>query len=668
MGTVVALGLTVTLFASPSVTPPPPPAFEGEAAGSHLRAFASEEEWLAWLEEKKKAYGGVEQRRFELGELAAEPAAAPPAQESITNTQSAGVDEGGIVKLHGKHLVILRRGRLFTVKIGDDALTPVDMRDAFAPDSDGARAWYDKLRIFAPDSDGGGAWYDELLISGDTVLVIGYSYAKGGTEVVLFQIGEDGRLTYQSTYVLRSNDYYSSRNYASRLIGDTLIFYAPLYLNLHDPLQSLPALRHWRDAQNPGEFKQIAPATRIYRATDDLDPGEDDIALHTVTTCKITGGALDCAASSVLGYAGREFYVAKNAVYVWTAPWRYGHGSAEEKPVSAAVFRLPLTQNAAPSALKVFGSPIDQFSFLESEDAHLNVLLRADGPLASMWAAEEEDRQKLAFLRVPLADFGDGSTSAAKENYTPLDAPEGGGSLQNRYIDDVLVYGAGQTWGRRKEQTAPSSAYIFHWKLKPREGYVRPDIRLQSVSLAHSIDRIEALGKTPLLVGTRGNDLYFTPVYVASPYAFGVISQAGDSFKLSNAAQGETRSHGFFYKPDATGGFLGLPFAGSGRQGWRQLRQTSSGVVFLRYTHYTRDQPSRLSELGSLTAADKSQIGQIDDHCVASCVDWYGNSRPLFIANRLFALMGYEIVEGRIENGRIRETRRVDFYLPKTEN
>jgi hypothetical protein len=202
---------------------------------------------------------------------------------------------------------------------------------------------------------------------------------------VLFRIEEDGRLTYQSTYVLRSNDYYSSRNYASRLIGDTLIFYTPRYLNLYDPMQSLPALRRWQDAQNPGEFKTIAPATHIYRTTDDLDPNEDAIALHTVTTCKIAGGALDCAASSVLGYAGREFYVAKNAVYVWTAPWRYGHGEAGKEPVSASVFRLPLTQDAAPSALKVLGSPIDQFSFLESEDAHLNVLLRADGPLASMW-------------------------------------------------------------------------------------------------------------------------------------------------------------------------------------------------------------------------------------------------------------------------------------------
>jgi len=55
----------------------------------------------------------------------AQPATLAKEGESITNTQEAGVDEGGIVKLHGDHLVVLRRGRLFTVKIGDGALQPI---------------------------------------------------------------------------------------------------------------------------------------------------------------------------------------------------------------------------------------------------------------------------------------------------------------------------------------------------------------------------------------------------------------------------------------------------------------------------------------------------------------------------------------------------------------
>ena len=86
--------------------------------------------------------------------------------DSVTNVQHAGVDEGGIVKLHGEHLVVLRRGRLFTVRIGDGVLEPVSSADAFGPDIDPR-----------------GAWYDEMLISGNTIVVIGYSYARGGTEI-----------------------------------------------------------------------------------------------------------------------------------------------------------------------------------------------------------------------------------------------------------------------------------------------------------------------------------------------------------------------------------------------------------------------------------------------------------------------------------------------------
>ncbi|MDR1349617.1 MAG: beta-propeller domain-containing protein [Zoogloeaceae bacterium] len=636
MGAIALLGLTVTFFASTSVTPPPLSTIGGEAGG-RLQAFRSEAELDAWLQAKKADHADKAAVQPMMDLAAPEPMMELADAESVTNTQSAGVDEGGIVKLHKKHLVILRRGRLFTVKIGDDVLTPVDMQNAYAPDADSIDAWY-----------------DELLISGDTLVVIGYSYAKGGTELVLFNIADNGKLTYQSTYILRSNDYYSSRNYASRLIGNTLVFYTPFYLNFHNPAQSLPALRHWQGEQKPGEFRPLAPATRIYRATDDPDSRHGDIALHTVTTCEIADGALDCSASAVLGYGGGEFYVAKNAVYVWTTPWGF-HDDA--KPVSAMVFRLPLNHEAAPTALKVLGSPIDQFSFLESEDAHLNVLLRAERPLASMWAAERGSRN-LTFLRVPLAAFGDGAGSAAKENYTPLAAPENGGSIQNRYIGDVLVYGAGQTWGRKTK--TPSTAYVFHWKSAQREG--RSDAPLQEISLPHSVDRIEALDKTPLLIGTQAADLYFTPVFVASPYASGLASRAGESFKLPDAAQGETRSHGFFYKPDATGGFLGLPFTNSDARGWQQLWQTSSGVVFLRYARpeeSSGDRSGELSGLGSLVAVDK---GDTDDHCVASCTDWYGNSRPLFIANRLFALMGYELVEGRIENGHIYEIRRVNFY------
>jgi hypothetical protein len=51
----------------------------------------------------------------------------------------------------------------------------------------------------------------------------------------------------------------------------------------------------------------------------------------------------------------------------------------------------------------------------------------------------------------------------------------------------------------------------------------------------------------------------------------------------------------------------------------------------------------------------------VNDKCRASCVDWYGNARPLFLHGRVFALLGYELVEGQIDDGRIREVRRINY-------
>ena len=68
------------------------------------------------------------------------------------------------------------------------------------------------------------------------------------------------------------------------------------------------------------------------------------------------------------------------------------------------------------------------------------------------------------------------------------------------------------------------------------------------------------------------------------------------------------------------------------------------------------------TELGSLRA---SRVTTNHDGCRASCADWYGNARPIFAKGRMFALMGYDLVEGTIqEQGRtshIVERGRLNF-------
>jgi hypothetical protein len=594
-----------------------------------MRAFGSEEELKNYFrqlaEERKRLLA-----RARAETLNAEPAApaasqaasadakassglAKGAEESITNTQHAGVDEGGIVKLHGDHLVVLRRGRLFTVAVGNGALKPISAVDAFGPDID-------------PRS----TWYDEMLVSDDTVAVIGYSYERGGTEVGLFNIDRAGNLSYRSTYHLRSNDYYSSRNYASRLIGSKLIFYTPLYLwpESNDPFAQFPAVRKWHKGATAAEFQRIVSATRVYRPERQLN-ATYGLALHTVTVCDLAQNDFKCEATAVLGPAGRVFYVSPESVYVWTTDWsRSGQRMSE----SSTLYRMPL-DGSSPSAIGVSGSPVDQFSFLESEDKHLNVLVRSGSAGDGMWGAEVAAGD-VAMLRMPLSSFNDGSQSASSWSYHPLPKPAGY-TFQNRFVGNYLLYGTGNGWGAPRQNKA--NLYAVRWT----------DGETSELSLTHGVDRIEALGSDAIVVGTDGKDLHFTAVRL------GDSPEVADEYIRKDASQGELRSQGFFYKADGpNSGVLGLPISVPGRSGYRHLFEGSAAILFL------RNESRHFEELGELGAeSDKA----VDDGCRASCVDWYGNSRPLFFHGRVLALLGYEIVEGSLKDGRMREMRRVNY-------
>jgi hypothetical protein len=588
------------------------PAFQSEQElGAYLRQLAKEQQTS--LRREESAAAGV----VTLEELPAEMAPAPDAAgsegESVTNVQHAGVDEGGIVKVHGDYLVMLRRGRLFTVAVGGDTLRPVSAVDAFGP-----------------DVDPGGTWYDELLVSGDAVVVIGFSYARGGTEVGLFRITPDGRLSHRSTYHMRGNDYYSSRNYASRLIEGKLVFYTPQYLGLHedDPFARFPAVRRWHRGAGEDEFRRILPATRVYRPGRPLH-ADGGVALHTVTVCDLASEEMECDGSAVLGPPGHVFYVAPGAVYVWTADWHSGEKAAKSASV---LYRIPL-DGSGPTALGVEGSPVDQFSFLESGDGHLNVLVRSDGAGDGMWNAEHTGGDA-ALLRIPLERFGDGSGSAGTELYRPLPVPAGY-TFQNRFVGDYLLYGTGSGWGA--PEGGRSTLYAAPW----RAGAVT------ALPLPHGVDRIEVMGGDAVVVGTDGQNLHFSAVRL------GEQPQVAQRYVSAGASQGELRSHGFFYKPDGRdSGILGLPIRGPGRPGYAHLVEGSASVLFL------RNHASRFEELGELAAGSE---GSGDDGCRASCVDWYGNARPLFLRGRIFALLGYEIVEGAVDGGRIRETRRISY-------
>ncbi|MBF0665801.1 MAG: beta-propeller domain-containing protein [Brevundimonas sp.] len=544
------------------------------------------------------------------------------ADPSITNTQVAGVDEGGIVKVHGDHLVILRRGLLFTVSTADGGLRPVDAVNAYPP-----------------DVDAGGDWYDEMLVSGDQVVVIGYSYSRGGTEVSRFRISPDGRLSFRDAYHMRSNDYYSSRNYASRLIGDELILYSPLDVGWRDdPLDMLPGVRRWTgDAEAP--FRRIAGPRQVFIAPQlrRSEDGEID-ALHTVSRCGLTAPELSCEATVVLGPEGRTFYVSSEAVYLWTSDsWRTWRDNARDDTPESSLYRIPL-DGSRPQAVLTRGAPMDQFSFREDPERDLiEVAVWSEGGGDEMWRPEFTEGAP-ALLRLPFSRFGDGSREARARDYRLLPDLPGGEEGHNRFVGDHLLI-SGNAWNSR-DDTSTGAVMVV-----PVEGG-----RIETFAFAEPVTRLEAIGRDALVV-SGDDEVAFTTVDLSRR------PRLADRYVAQAAGESESRSHGFFYRPDpgsrdGAAGLLGLPVNRTVADRHDYLFSSAADMLFLRRAE------RRLSELGRLASrAD----GAIEDGCVASCTDWYGNARPIFLRGRVFALLGYELVEGRIEGNGLREIGRINF-------
>jgi hypothetical protein len=295
---------------------------------------------------------------------------------------------------------------------------------------------------------------------------------------------------------------------------------------------------------------------------------------------------------------------------------------------------MPL-DGSGPSALRVSGSPVDQFSFLQSQDDHLNVLVRSEAKGDAMWAPEAA-AGNVALMRIALTSFSDGSETVPAKSYKSLPQPEGY-TFQNRFVGDYLIYGTGEGWTRQPIVEKPKPLHLVEWASG----------KVHQLEVPHGVERIEQMGADAVVIGTDGKNLHFTSVRLAKQ------PQIAARYTRAEASQGELRSHGFFYKPDGTDtGMLGLPISTPGRAGYKHLFESSAAILFL------RNDALQFKEIGELGAqAEKA----VDDRCRASCVDWYGNARPIFLRGRVFALLGYELVEGKMNDGRIHELRRVNY-------
>ena len=106
------------------------------------------------------------------------------------------------------------------------------------------------------------------------------------------------------------------------------------------------------------------------------------------------------------------------------------------------------------------------------------------------------------------------------------------------------------------------------------------------------------------------------------------------------------------WTPADNTGILGLPIRREG-ESYEHLFNESAEVIFLKV-----NTNKNFYNIGALEASPPERE---NDNCEFSCVDWYGNSRPVFYSDRIFALMGYELVEGEITRNQLNEIDRLNY-------
>lgn len=626
------VGAVVGAVASPPPPPPPPPAMAAEAP-----AADSSDEIV----------------------VTGSTIPASPENPEITNNQKAGVDEGGIIKQIGNYLVVLQDGRLFVTNLMPDGKPGLELAD--------------RANVYRTSNED--TWYDEMLVAGRTILVTGYSYAENATEFSVLNLSNDGKVSRQATFYISSDDYYSGDNYASRMIDGKLVIHTPIYTNGQGWWDSFdpPEIREWRREGEDGERTHMR-GRPLFRAEDIWMPVQRLVepVIHTVTVCDISGAtdasAPLCEATAIVGTEFHDFLVTKDAFWLWMNPgWsemssesetayqacseRKGHAPVREIATSALI-KLPIS-GETPSVLSVRGMPQNQFSMDMDAGTFRAVVDWMSPACPGGW----DTPATLTFFDAPMSAFTNTFTDAPGGRYVPLPSP-GTSSYEARFTEKHLVYGAREGWGT----WAPGEGE------EPRENgtviVVPVDNPSWPVTLGvpHDVIRAERAGPYMALTGYKdykGLSLSLIDLRGEDP-------KVASTRVLENRFESENRSHAFNSRIGADGaGLIGLPTVTRSEESERWWWWSDSSDL----SYIATDAKGGLSEAGVLiaTRVDPETAPANGYECEVSCVDWYGNARPIFTGGRYLALLNSELVEGKLEDGKITEVRRLDLLAPPKE-
>jgi hypothetical protein len=592
------------------------------------------------------------------GTRAAAPAMSTPVAvttangQNITNTQVAAVDEGDIVKLIGEYLLVLQDGRIFAVHYPTMKLT-------------------DRVDVYRKDADGdaiGADWYDEMLVQGDQIIVTAYSYNDSATEITVLRLDQaTGKVAVRGVFLVSSDDYYDVDNYATRIVGDKLVVYTPYEAKDLLSRSGRPAIRRWTNQEDFDEGRAKGRALLDIRKVYKPVFGVREPWIHTVSVCplgQVASRGLECETTGFMGADTAEMFVAGDAVYLWTLASGYDEMPWDSCPLGtpaprfgevppAAVYRIPLGRGEV-AVMGARGMPIDQFGM----DATPRRFRALPAMLRAGCADDDETQLPFALLDAPQQAFGDRYAAASERDFVRVPGLSAGG-VENRFTADYVIYGGRDRYSRRppRDDEARARALANGITVVP----LAKPTAAQRIALGHNLVRLEKLGDGAVIATGYADDSGLRVSYVALGEN-GAGAELRSSALLPRRYESEGRSHAFNATISTGGeGMLGVPTVNREEQsGGYWWYSDVSDLSFLGF-----DPKGRLADAGLIAATPEDEVKTGEGYdCEVSCIDWYGNARPIFLGGKVYGLMATELVEAEVVGGKVAERRRVDLTAP----
>ncbi len=551
--------------------------------------------------------------------------------DSITNNQVAGVDEGDIIKQFNNMLIILRKGTLYSIDISDQ--------------NSSSFIKLDEVKAFSPywQHD---AFFDEILINNGIILVLGFNYDLDVSEIIRFELTDDGKFTFKDNYLINSEDYYDPENYASRLFNHQFTSYIPIELYLNEPFEDqLPQITKVPNDFS-GDEKELIWNT-LFDISDIYFPIQNlsEPTLHSFIVCPLNQDDLICNGVGVISSNTSLYYNNGEHIYMWVSAWKQealdidsintydtiydiDRGSLTngknkvtniEELYNPLIYRISLNDFDV-DAVQVQGMPVSQFSFHHQNEA------------LYMYGLIDKNHAKL--MEMPDSIFDKAASKypiIITENYE-----ENSINSTQRFIGNYFLIG--NSYDR----------YLDDFSIKPVNIINIKNGKSDEITLTHYADRIEAIDEKALVVGTtQDNNLGLSLLSLKD-------IKIDKQTILLDRLEGESRSHAFNFKYIEDFLLTGITTQ------FKNKAELDEG-----YYWWDDNIPSDITFIGGLDNFDYIG-GLVSDSpptqgCTVSCDDWYGNSRPFFIENRIFALTGDELIEASLIDGKIVELSRINI-------